>query len=58
MNYYPRYPAHYQTKTLHLTMEQDGAYTRLLDWYYANERPIPHAQRHAIARAMLGAPAC
>ncbi|WP_282265560.1 DUF1376 domain-containing protein [Stenotrophomonas sp. PS02298] len=52
MNYYPRYPAHYQTKTLHLTMEQDGAYTRLLDWYYANERPIPHAQRHAIARAM------
>lgn len=52
MNYYPRYPAHYQTKTLHLTMEQDGAYTRLLDWYYANERPIPHAARHAIARAM------
>ncbi len=52
MNYYPRYPAHYQTKTLHLTMEQDGAYTRLLDWYYANERPIPHVQRHAIARAM------
>lgn len=52
MNYYPRFPAHYQTKTLHLTMEQDGAYTRLLDWYYANERPVPHVQRYAIARAM------
>jgi uncharacterized protein YdaU (DUF1376 family) len=52
VNYYPRFPAHYQTKTLHLTMEQDGAYTRLLDWYYANERPIPHAQRYAVARAM------
>ena len=51
MNYYPRYPAHYVAKTLHLSMEQDGAYTRLLDWYYANERPIPHAQRYAIARA-------
>ena len=50
MNYYPRYPGHYLSKTLHLTMEQDGAYTRLLDWYYANERPIPHAQRYAIAR--------
>lgn len=52
MNYYPRYSAHYQTKTLHLTMEQDGAYTRLLDWYYANERAIPHAQRYTVARAM------
>lgn len=52
MNYYPRFPAHYQTKTLHLTMEQDGAYTRLLDWYYANERPVPHAQRYTVARAM------
>lgn len=52
MNYYPRFPAHYQTKTLHLTMEQDGAYSRLLDWYYANERPIPHASRYAVARAM------
>lgn len=52
MNYYPRFPAHYQTKTLHLTMEQDGAYTRLLDWYYANERAIPHPQRYAVARAM------
>ena len=52
MNYYPRYPAHYQAKTLHLTMEQDGAYTRLLDWYYGNERPVPHAMRYTIARAM------
>lgn len=52
MNYYPRYPAHYVAKTMHLTMEQDGAYTRLLDWCYMNERPIPHASRYAIARAM------
>lgn len=52
MNYYPRYPAHYVAKTLHLTMEQDGAYTRLLDWCYLNERPIPHAARYAITRAM------
>jgi len=51
VNFYPRYPAHYVAKTLHLTMEQDGAYTRLLDWCYMNERPVPHAQRYAIARA-------
>lgn len=52
MNYYPRYPAHYVAKTLHLSMEQDGAYTRLLDWCYINERAIPHESRYAIARAM------
>jgi uncharacterized protein YdaU (DUF1376 family) len=33
-------------------MEQDGAYTRLMDWYYSNEQPIPHDQRYTIARAM------
>lgn len=52
MNYYPRYPGHYVAKTLHLTMEQDGAYTRLLDWCYLNERAIPHDARYAITRAM------
>ncbi|NII73935.1 uncharacterized protein YdaU (DUF1376 family) [Dyella sp. SG562] len=55
MNYYPRYPAHYLAKTLHLTMLQDGAYTRLIDWYYTNERPVPHAQRYAIARCQSSA---
>jgi uncharacterized protein YdaU (DUF1376 family) len=52
MNYYHRYPGHYIAKTLHLSMEEDGAYTRLLDWMYLNERPVPHEERYAIARAM------
>lgn len=52
MNYYPRFPGHYIAKTMHLTMVQDGAYTRLLDWVYLNERAIPHEQRYAITRAM------
>jgi len=51
MNYYSRYPAHYLAKTLHLSMEQDGAYGRLMDWAYANEEPIPHDKRYVIARA-------
>src|SRR3546814_727314 len=51
MHYYPRYSSHYLAKTLHLTMVQDGAYSRLLDWYYTNERPIPHDSRYEIARA-------
>lgn len=52
MNYYPRFPGHYVAKTLHLSMEQDGAYSRLLDWVYLNERAVPHDARYAIARAM------
>lgn len=52
MNYYNRYPAHYVARTMHLTMEQDGAYNRLLDWCYSNERPVPHETRYAIARAV------
>jgi uncharacterized protein YdaU (DUF1376 family) len=51
VNYYPRYPADYAAKTLHLSLAEDGAYTRLLDWMYANERPILHENRFRIARA-------
>lgn len=50
MNYYPRFPAHYLAKTLLLTMEQDGAYGRLMDWYYSEERAIPHEKRYVICR--------
>lgn len=51
MNFYPRFPGDYLAKTIDLTMVEDGAYNRLIDWYYANEKPIPHARRHVIARA-------
>lgn len=52
MIFYPRYPAHYLGKTLHLTMEEDGAYTRLLDWMYMNNaKSIPKQSVLQIARA-------
>lgn len=50
MNYYHRYSGDYIKKTLDLVMIEDGAYTRLLDWMYANERPVPHEKRHIITR--------
>lgn len=50
MNFYPRFPADYLAKTLHLSLAEDGAYGRLLDWCYANEKPIPHEKRYEIAR--------
>lgn len=55
MNYYPRYPGDYLAKTLDLTMVEDGAYTRLLDWYYSNERPIAHERRYVVSRATTAA---
>lgn len=55
MNFYPRFPGDYLRKTMHLSMLEDGAYTRLLDWYYANDRAIPHERRYAVARASTSA---
>lgn len=51
LNYYPRYPGDYLIKTVGITMIEDGAYTRMLDWYYANETPIEHDGRYEVARA-------
>lgn len=41
MNFYYRHVGDYVKKTLHLSMLEDGAYTRLLDIYYINERALP-----------------
>jgi uncharacterized protein YdaU (DUF1376 family) len=41
VNYYRRYVGDFQADTMHLSMMEQGAYDRLLDYYYATERPIP-----------------
>lgn len=41
MNYWRRYPGDYAADTQHLTLAQHGAYTLLLDHYYAREGPLP-----------------
>lgn len=51
MNYYPRFPGDYLRKTVGLSMIEDGAYTRLLDLYYSDEKPIEHERRYAAGRA-------
>lgn len=54
MNYYRRWIADYQAKTQHLTMVEEGAYTRLLDFIYAHETPLPakKAEVFLIAKAV------
>lgn len=43
--WYPRYVGDYGRKTAHLTLMEHGAYTLLLDWYYANATPLPADER-------------
>ncbi len=41
MNYYNRHLGDYAKDTGHLSLLEHGVYTRLLDWSYATERPLP-----------------
>lgn len=51
MNYYDRHIGDYVRDTAHLTMLEHGAYTLLLDRYYATEKPIPADKAHRVTRA-------
>jgi uncharacterized protein YdaU (DUF1376 family) len=55
MKFYKRFPGDINIKTGHLTPSQFGCYDRLLDHYYATERPIPAAGAHSICRAVTAA---
>lgn len=54
MNYYRRYLGDYMRDTMHLSLTEHGAYSLLLDAYYASERPLPveYEALHRICRAM------
>lgn len=41
MNYYEHHLADYTQATAHLSFIEDAAYSRMLRWYYANEKPLP-----------------
>lgn len=53
MNYYERHLGDYARDTTHLTMLEHGAYTLLLDRYYATEKPIEKGSVYRYARAQL-----
>lgn len=54
MNYYRRYVGDYLRDTARLSMLEHGAYTLLLDYYYADEQPLPldHQEIYTMVRAM------
>lgn len=51
MHYYPRRLGDYSTATTHLSMLEHGAFTKLLDYYYSTEKPLPVDRCERIAGA-------
>jgi len=52
MDFYPRYPGDYMIATLELNMMEDGAYSRMLDYYYSTEKPLEKSKKlYQIVRA-------
>lgn len=51
MDYYRRYVGDYLADTQGLSLAEDGAYGRLLDYYYAKEAAIPQDKVFEVARA-------
>jgi uncharacterized protein YdaU (DUF1376 family) len=49
VNYYPFHIGDYAVHTRHLSLMEDLAYRRLIDWYYIHEKPIP-AETQSVAR--------
>lgn len=57
MNYYRRYVGDYLRDTARLSLLDHGAYNLLLDYYYADERPLPSDRNelYLMVRAMTPA---
>jgi uncharacterized protein YdaU (DUF1376 family) len=51
INYYNRHLGDYAAAAGHLSALEHGIYNLLIDWYYANEQPIPDSKAHRIARS-------
>ncbi|MCB9902383.1 MAG: YdaU family protein [Planctomycetes bacterium] len=51
MNYYERHLGDYAKDAGHLSLVEHGAYTLLLDRYYATEKPIPKTDAYRVCRA-------
>lgn len=52
MNHYPRHVGDFIRDTVGLSLAERGAYTALLDQYYASEKPIAYAERYRMTGAV------
>lgn len=51
LNYYLHHLGDHTKATAHISMAEEGAYRRLLDFYYAEGEPIAAEKAHKVARA-------
>jgi len=54
VNYYQRHLGDYAKDTGWLSTYQHGVFALLLDWYYANEKPIPLSIAYRVVKARSG----
>lgn len=54
MDWYPHYIDDFDADTLHLSLAEDGAYSRLLRWYYKHERTLPNDDQALAAICRIG----
>ena len=54
MHYYQFNISDFCLHTSHLTLEEEGVYRRLIDFYYDTEQPIPKETKPVIRRLRLG----
>lgn len=54
MDWYPHHIDDYDADTLHLTLAEDGAYSRLIRWYYKHERTLPNDDQALAAICRIG----
>ncbi len=52
MNHYPKHVGDFIRDTVGLSLAERGAYTALLDTYYASEKPIQYTERYRITGAV------
>lgn len=54
MDWYPRYPSRFDLGTLGFSLAERGAYSCLVDCYYANEGPLPDDDAQLAAMLRVG----
>jgi uncharacterized protein YdaU (DUF1376 family) len=56
LKYYPRFPGDYANDTRHLSFVEHGAYALMMDWCYANERPLPKDKQEIYRKLCASTP--
>jgi uncharacterized protein YdaU (DUF1376 family) len=57
VNWFEKHLGDWAKKTGHLSMLEEGAYNRMVDWCYAHEKPLPLPEKDVLKCARVRSPA-